>query len=185
MAFTAEGQWKPEDDGVVGRLRDLMATDSPMMRTATGIGSKVANRRGMINSSITTGETTKAAFGAAVPIASQEAQQTYGKNIQHMQGDQQSKINRENLAAAQQERLSAALAAAGGNYQSSIAQMLQNDKIGAADRSAFMRSAMDTMLAQIAAFERIYGVSLNWGTSPSSPATGPVPPGGGMGQAYA
>ncbi len=177
-----DGQWQPEDDGVATRIAAITGTDSSMMRQAQGLGMKVANRRGLGNSSMAVGEAEKAVIGAAAPIASQEAQQAYGKNVQLMQNEQQDKIHRENLAAQQQERLAAASVAATGNYSQSISGMLANDKISAADRSRFMESAKSVLSAQLATLERIYGTSLHWGTPATAPAGGtPAASGGGLG----
>lgn len=89
MGWNADGSWTPEDDSVSSRVSALTSQDSALMRQARTSGMATANRRGLLNSSIAAGAGESAALGTATPIASQDAQQVYGKNVQKLQGDQQ------------------------------------------------------------------------------------------------
>ncbi|MCV0395483.1 MAG: hypothetical protein K5872_22305 [Rhizobiaceae bacterium] len=71
---------KQADDSVVTALNKVTATDNPLMQAAKTEGLKIANRRGLGNSSIAAGAVQDATLRAALPIAQQEAQQAFGKN---------------------------------------------------------------------------------------------------------
>ena len=68
------------DDSVVNKLNTITAGDSPLMQAARTEGLKVANRRGLLNSSIAAGATQTAMLQAALPIAQQEAAQDFQRN---------------------------------------------------------------------------------------------------------
>lgn len=68
-------QWTPDKQATVaGQFTDLTAKGSPLMDMAETGALQRANARGLLNSSIAVGEGQKAAFGAALPIAQQDAQ---------------------------------------------------------------------------------------------------------------
>jgi hypothetical protein len=173
MAFNANGQWKMEDDSVAPRVDAIMGKDSALMQTAQGMGTALANRRGLQNSSIGTGAVTKSMLDAAIPIASQDSQQTYGKNIQGM-NDQ---LAREKIAADQQAILANLVQSAGASYQGALGQIATNPKMSSNARGQFMGSAKDQLGAQIAVFERLYGTNLKWGTPPAGDDPGRDHPG--------
>lgn len=68
------------DDSVVNKLNKITAQDSPIMQAARTEGLKVANRRGLLNSSMAAGATQASMLQAALPIAQQEASQDFGRN---------------------------------------------------------------------------------------------------------
>lgn len=68
------------NDSVAKRVVDLTGSDSPLMQAAKTEGLKIANSRGLLNSSLAAGATQRAMLDAALPIASQDASQAYGKN---------------------------------------------------------------------------------------------------------
>lgn len=225
MPYNSKGEWVPEDDSVATRVTQITSKDSPLMRQAQGIGLATANRRGLLNSSMAVGAAQASTLAAAVPIASQDAQQTYGKNtqkmqsdtqfglqrlqgeqqlglqrlqgdqqtslqklqgeqatgierlqgenrlaVQKLQGDQQSSLAQTQLAAAERERVAAALGQAAGDYTNSIAGTLANPDIPANMRAAVQAAQRDAMLARIDAIQRLYGVNVSWGG-----AAGPAP----------
>lgn len=92
MAYDQTGKWSPEEDSVATRIAAITAGGSPLMRQAANQGLQVANRRGLGNSSIAAGASQAEVIRAAAPIASQDAQQTYGKNLQTQQGLQQREL---------------------------------------------------------------------------------------------
>lgn len=81
MAYDANGFWKPEDDNVVSQTTGLMAGDSPLIKQARSQGEAAANRRGLLNSSISAGASEGAAYAAAIPLASQQSAQIHAKNM--------------------------------------------------------------------------------------------------------
>lgn len=141
------------DSSVSDRVTQLTQQDSSLNRAAMGVGMRVANRRGLINSSIGTTAATGAVLDRAIPIASQEASQQASSNATASQ-----------LAAAERERLSASITAATGNYSQAQSNTLNNENIPAATRAAIQQSNTDTLNATLAAIQRLYGTNLAWGT---------------------
>lgn len=88
--------WKYEDDSVEGKVTGLVDVNSPLIQQARTQGMQAANRRGLANSSIAVGASQDAAYKAALPIATQDATQTYGKNKEMLDEG-----NREKLTVAQ------------------------------------------------------------------------------------
>jgi hypothetical protein len=147
-----------------------------MMKQAQTAGYQAANRRGLGNSSMAVGAAQGEVIRAAAPIASQEAQQTYGKNLQEQQGRQQSDLVTRQLASQERQQMTAGLADLSGQRMNAIANTLQNDKIPAATRADVQRSFND-QFAQIANYlQNLYGVRLNAATP-----TAPVDPYSGLG----
>ncbi|WP_017182291.1 hypothetical protein [Sphingobium xenophagum] len=162
MAWKPDGTWAVEDDSVAGRVAALTAQDSALMQGARTSGLKVANRRGLMNSSMAAGASETAAIGAATPIASQDASQIYGKNIQKMQGDQQDKTTAATIAQADRANLAQTTASLADSYSNSVANTLTNDKIPAATRTAAQQNAANVYQQSIARLQSLYGVSLGW-----------------------
>lgn len=70
------------NDSVADKVKALTSQDSPLMQQAKTQGLKVANRRGLLNSSMAAGATQEAMLDKALPIASQDASQAFQKNMQ-------------------------------------------------------------------------------------------------------
>ncbi len=68
------------DDFVANKVTEITKQDSPMMQAAATEGLKIANRRGLLNSSIAAGASQGAALDRALPIASQDASQDFQRN---------------------------------------------------------------------------------------------------------
>lgn len=154
------------DGDIARRVAALTTQDSALMRSARTQGLASANRRGLVNSSMAVGAAEQAALGVATPIASQESQQ-----------ELQERMNRQNLAAAERERILAAQVQAQGNYSQSMAQTLANDKIPASARDAVQRSLRDQLYSNVSFIEDLYGVDLSFNgtggtTNPSAPPAG-------------
>ena len=165
MAFNANNEWVPEDDSVATRVSAITAQDSPLMRAASGMGIRQANRRGLANSSIAAGASRAETLKAAVPIASQDASQISQKNLARITGDYG--LTATQLQMAQQERDNAAarISDAFNSYNSAQASVAGNTKLKANTRTAYQQSNLDVLNAQLAAFQRLYpNVNLNWGT---------------------
>lgn len=158
------------DGDIARRIAAITSQDSALMRTARTQGLQSANRRGLANSSMAVGASEQAALGVATPIASQESQQVL-----------QERMNQQNLAAAERERILAAQVQAQGNYSQALAQTLANDKIPAAARDSVQRTLRDQLYANVSFIEDLYGVNLSFnGTTP----TPGINTGGGIGSAY-
>jgi hypothetical protein len=70
-----------QNDGVADNVAKITASDSPLMKQAEQRGFQVANRRGLLNSSIAAGASQAAVLDAATPIATQDASQNFQKNL--------------------------------------------------------------------------------------------------------
>jgi hypothetical protein len=133
------------------------------MRQAASQGERAANRRGVLNSSIGIGAGISAAMGAAVPIASQEAQQAHTGNMNAMQDKLSRDTSTAQIAAQDRANYASQMVNAGGNYSSGIGSTLQNDKIPAGTRGAVQADMAAQYRAQQQSLANIYGIKLNWG----------------------
>lgn len=68
------------DDSVINAVNKVTSQDSPLMQAARTEGLKIANSRGLMNSSIAAGTSQDAMMRYAVPIGSQEAAQDFQRN---------------------------------------------------------------------------------------------------------
>lgn len=165
MPFNERNEWIPESDDVAGRVNTLTATDSPLMRQASGMGMRQANRRGLANSSIAAGASRAATLSAAVPIASQEASQIANKNLARISGDYGMSQTKLQLESQERDNAAARMTDAFRGYSDNLASINANTKLKAGDRASMQRSALDALNAQLAAFRNLYpGANLNWGT---------------------
>lgn len=69
---------------VADRVNALLGKDSDLLRRAGQKGLNLANKRGLLNSSIAVEASMAAMMDAIVPIASQDSQQAYGQMLQEM-----------------------------------------------------------------------------------------------------
>lgn len=163
MPFDANGKWIAEDAAVQKQLAPIIAQDSAVMRQAGAAGARSANRRGLGNSTMGIGAGQSEMLKVAVPMASQNASQISGMNQAEMGNQNSRDINAANLAAAERERQLAALTSLTTNSQQAIAQTLNNHEIPSGTRAAVQSSINAQTAAAIAAMERLYGTSINWG----------------------
>ena len=128
---------KPKSDPtkVATQLSDITRQGSPLMQQAKTDALKLANRRGLVNSSMAVGASQDAALRTALPIAQQDAnsalqERLQGREIASTEGMQQKQI-----AASQEMQLrdiasTEGLAAA----ERALRERLQDQTISAADR---------------------------------------------------
>lgn len=158
------GAWQPESDSVATRVTDITSKDSPLMRQAAASGLKAANARGLANSSMGIGAATGATLAAATPIASQDAQQTYGKNVQFMQGETSKTIQQMQDESKAKEVAASASTQLASTYTQGIGNTLVNDKIPAATRSTAQADMAALYRNTIDKIKGIYpNVQLAWG----------------------
>lgn len=69
-----------QEDTVAQKVTDITSQDSALMKVAQTEGLKLANKRGLLNSSLAAGTSQDAMMRYAVPIASQDAAQAFNKN---------------------------------------------------------------------------------------------------------
>lgn len=88
----------PKTQTVEGRVGELIKTDSPFITDARTRAAQGMNSRGLINSSMALGEGEKAAYSAALPIATTDVQ-----NSLTVAGRNQEAVNQSRQLGAQAE----------------------------------------------------------------------------------
>jgi hypothetical protein len=79
----APNMYQEVNNSVENRLARILGSNSPLMTRARTRGLQIANGRGLLNSSMATGEATNQMIDVALPIASQDSSQG---NQRFMQG---------------------------------------------------------------------------------------------------
>src|SRR3990167_4042332 len=101
---SATGLWDYEDtDSVEKRITGLLSKSSPYMKQAESAGLRLANKRGLLNSSIAVGSAYGSALDRAMPIAQTDANISGNKNLARQGFEQQRVLNTEGYGA--QERI--------------------------------------------------------------------------------
>ncbi|MBC8438991.1 MAG: hypothetical protein H8D87_04830 [Deltaproteobacteria bacterium] len=86
--YVPPGVYKPPyADTVEGKLEGILSSGSPYMQAADLKGKEYANSRGLLNSTLAGEATQKAAIEAALPIASQDAQNIFDAALAGYQGE--------------------------------------------------------------------------------------------------
>lgn len=164
MAYDATGKWTPEDDSVSTKLNGLLSQTSPLMEQAKTSGLQLANKRGLANSSMAVGASQDAVIKSALPIASQEAQQTYGKNITGMTNKNQQDIAGMNIAANERDKAMAGLAAFENSYTEATRTISQATNLSADARNKLLAHYAANRDSNINLVEQLYNVDLQWAT---------------------
>ncbi|MCB1511066.1 MAG: hypothetical protein KDJ36_09185 [Hyphomicrobiaceae bacterium] len=112
------------NDSMADMVTKITKADSPLMQAAKTEGLKIANRRGLLNSSIAAGATQRSMLDAALPIASQDATTAANKNAAARAFEYGTAM--QDLQIASTERLAAA--------QRDLDLLMQKNAIAAADR---------------------------------------------------
>jgi hypothetical protein len=148
FAFSNENYTRRDDD-VMNQLNRITAGDSPLMKQAQTEGLQQANRRGLLNSSMAVGAAQDSAYRAALPVASQNAQQAAAENMLMREIG-----SRENLAvadiAAVKERLGIELTS---REKTAFAEMAEAKarlgmQLTASERQALIQSSTQRDIAQ-------------------------------------
>lgn len=94
------------NEDVATEVNRITATDSPIMQQAQTDGLKMANRRGLLNSSMAVGAAQNEVIRAALPMAQQTAGQNFQTNAQRREFRQQTGLQSNDIAARErmQER---------------------------------------------------------------------------------
>lgn len=162
MPFNAQGVWVPEEDSVSTKLNQIMGQDSPLMDQARTQGLKLANRRGLLNSSIATGAGVNEMLKAAVPVASQEAQQLHQKNLAQMDIGSREKVALANVAAHDRQTAGAALADAQKVYGALFTDLQKNNDLSADARNRYYQHASALRDTSFDLIQQIWGIDLDW-----------------------
>jgi hypothetical protein len=95
----------PPRETVTERVNAILSSGGPLMERAKTDGLRAANARGLLNSSMAVGAAQDAVYKVAVPMASQEASESFQANQGALDRGQQSQMTDWQLSA--QERMTA------------------------------------------------------------------------------
>lgn len=121
----------PSPDATVeDRVRGLLDSDSPYIRAARQRGIETAHSRGLLNSSIAAGSAERSAIEAALPIALQDAAQSFQSEMAGYQGEIEAALakalqGQELQKLGEQARLSSLLEAQAARYDAIAAYWRQ------------------------------------------------------------
>ena len=153
------------DSDIATRIAQITSTDSPLMRQAATQGLKLANRRGLVNSSMGVGSAYNATIGAAGAIASQESQERTARDT-----------NVANIAAREREAQLQAFTTLDANYQSALASSNSAKGMKGAQRAALQASLRDRLAYSTKWMQQLYGVGPPVVSTAPPPEPAPAPP---------
>lgn len=137
---------KPDPTKVATQLQEITKQGSPLMQQAKTDALKLANRRGLVNSSMAVGASQDAALRTALPIASQDAssalqEKLQAKQIASTEGMQAKEIastegmQEKQIAASMEMQLKDIASTEGiAAAERALREKLQDQTISAADR---------------------------------------------------
>lgn len=143
------------DYSVATKVGEITSKNSPLMQQAKTAGMKFANKRGLLNSSLAGESAQEAVIKSALPIASQDSQQAYGRDIAGM-----------NLAANDRDKATAAAASFDSTYASMFSNIASNENLPADVRDTYLTHIAKLRDSNLALIEQLYSVNLTW-ASPS------------------
>lgn len=139
------------DYTVESKVNQITKQNSPLMQQAKTAGLKFANNRGLLNSSIAGQAAQEAVIKQALPIASQDSQQAYGKDIAGM-----------NIAANAQDKAAALAASYEQTYASMFQNIASNEALPAGVRDTYLNHLAKLRDSNYALIEQLYGIDLQW-----------------------
>lgn len=134
------------DDSMANKVNQITSQSSPLMQAAKTEGMKLANRRGLMNSSMGVGAAQDAMLKYATPIASQDASQDFQRN-------QAARGFEYNMALGDQQRSSTERLA---GEERALQERMQGREIGSTEKMAAAQRALEQSMqtAQISAADR-------------------------------
>lgn len=162
MPFKADGTFEPEDASVSTQLAKVTSTDSPLLTQARTRGAQVANRRGLLNSSLGVQAGEAAVLDVALPIASQQAAQINQRNLAGGQIASTERIAASNVASFEREKATAALAQFDTNFQTSFNAISTNPDLPAETRTSFLKHIGAIRDSNFNLVEQLYNIDLVW-----------------------
>ena len=162
MPFKADGTFEPEDASVSTQLSKVTSTDSPLLTQARTRGAQVANRRGLLNSSLGVQAGEAAVFDVALPIASQQAAQIHQRNLQGGAIESIERVAASGRASFEREKATAALAQFDTNFQNSFNTIATNKDLPAATRTSFLRHIGAIRDSNFDLVEQLFNIDLVW-----------------------
>lgn len=156
------------EETVAGQTNKLLSSGSPLLKAAQSTAQRASNSKGLLNSSIASGEGTKAMIETAAPIAAQDASTYAASGLSAQNSNQELKqstadtinssylksqdLYNTNTAATHEGQISASLQAqkdqAAAQLQTSLKQMDINvdmAKLDASNKEAFSAAVAPVM----------------------------------------
>jgi hypothetical protein len=130
---------------------DMMGRDSQLMQRAQARGLQAANRRGLINSSISGQAVEAAQMDAVLPVASQQAQLNQQRQLADRQVGIDNRRGLESMVTSFQSL-----------YQNTVANIMSNKDLGRQTRRNQVEAAQKTLDKQIAMAESLFGLEVDW-----------------------
>ena len=165
MPFKADGTFKRIDTSVTKQLNRVLSTDSPLIKQAQTSAAQVANRRGLLNSSMAVQAGEAAALNVALPIASQQAAQLHQKVLQKKQIKSTEKLGFASIASFEKEKATAALAQFDTNYQNAFSTISSNENLPAASRESLLKHLLAIRDSNFNLVEQLYNIDLVWASA--------------------
>ena len=169
---------------VASNVKKLTSEASPLMQAAQTEGLKIANRRGLLNSSMAADASQDAMIRNALPIAQQDADIAFRTNLfdkdaalrKELQSSEfgfnsgekaldralQEKLQSWSLDAADRGNASQFLVSMENMYQNQFNQIMANTAMSAEDREKFLLSAKNLRDIQLNFVEQLYNIDLEW-----------------------
>jgi hypothetical protein len=137
VPYAPSQQYDPNNT-VEARLARILGSDSPLMTRAKTRGLQIANSRGLLNSSMATGEATNQMIDVALPIASQDSSQgnqqfMQGRDIENQQTMQARDIENRKYMQTQEIENQRFLSTLDSDTRKTLATMQENTKIAVAN----------------------------------------------------
>ncbi|MCA1971908.1 MAG: hypothetical protein LDL44_03650 [Caenispirillum sp.] len=168
-------------------VSDILQAESPLMQRAASQGLMLANRRGLLNSTVAAEAAQAAMIDAAVPIASADAnlanqrwlqqqdianqramqqQDIASKNWQaQLDAETRTRIAQMQVATADREKIGTMVANIQAQHTSRINNIISNPEIPAETRAQYLADADQWMRHQLDMLEGMYGIQLDWNTT--------------------
>lgn len=130
---------------------ELMGKDSQIMQRAQTRGLQSANRRGLVNSSISGQAVEAAQMDAVLPVASQQAQLNQQREMANREVGTSNRRGAESMVTSFQSL-----------YQNTIANIMGNRNLKGPARTAQVEAAQATLDRQIRMAESLFSIQIDW-----------------------
>jgi hypothetical protein len=163
------------DTDVFAQMAKGLSRDNEYMQQTTAQGLKLANRRGLINSTNAIRAVESERIRAALPAASQNAAQAHQTLMSRLDRSAQDRIAKMNVAAS--ERTAASQLAAGfeQTYSETMAAIMGNADLPASARNQYTEHAGKVRDSNLRLVEQMYGIKLDWGGGSGGSGTPTAP----------
>ena len=132
------------------------------MKQAQTRGLQLANKRGLLNSSLAVGAAQAETIRSALPIASQEAAQAHSTELTRMGIGSQERIASLNVAAHDRQFAISALTELEKKYDAMWTEIVKNKDIPAEARENYFQHIAALRDSDLALVEQLYNIDITW-----------------------